>query len=191
MWGSDIEDQILKFFQLHYSKMKKVRIIKIYFYLPNVDETILCCDGASRGNPGQAGYGFIVRFHTGEFVYAESGGLGILSNYIVEFIASISALEWALNNHKFKVILQTDSKACVVALKNNKIPLFLVARWQRVVSGLQSIIYRHVYREVNFSVDHFAKKGVYLPKGQIQTYNVRPTSLTHMEFPDQPYCRFE
>ncbi|XP_026399050.1 uncharacterized protein LOC113294893 [Papaver somniferum] len=98
-----------------------------------MDETLLCCDGSSRGNPGQAGYGFVVRIHTGVFVYAESGGLGILSNFIAKFIACVSAMEWAINNQRYKVILQTDSKACVVALMNNKIPWFLVARCRELL----------------------------------------------------------
>ncbi|XP_026398770.1 uncharacterized protein LOC113294598 [Papaver somniferum] len=74
------------------------------------------------------------------------GDLGVLTNYIVEFIASIRALEWALDNQKLKGILQTDSKACVISLMNKQIPWFLVEKWQRVISGLQSICYRHVYR---------------------------------------------
>ncbi|XP_026428348.1 uncharacterized protein LOC113324243 [Papaver somniferum] len=156
-----------------------------------MDETILCCDGASRGNPGKAGYGFVVRNHIGNFVYAESGGLGVLANYIAEFIASIRALEWALENQNFKIIPQTDSKACATTLLNKKIPWFLMARWQRVISGLHSISVRHAYREANFSADHFVKKGMHLPKGIIQNFRERPSSLSQMEFPDMPYYRFE
>ncbi|XP_026435168.1 uncharacterized protein LOC113332883 [Papaver somniferum] len=145
-----------------------------------MDETLLCRDGAFRGNPGQAGYGFIVRNHIGNVVYAES-----------EFISSIRALEWALENQKFKIIMQTDSKACATTLLNKNIPWFLMARWQRVLSGLHSISIRHAYREANFSADHFAKKGVHLPKDIIQNYRERPSSLSQMEFPDRPYYRFE
>ncbi|XP_026417176.1 uncharacterized protein LOC113312657 [Papaver somniferum] len=114
-----------------------------------------------------------------------------LWNWLGEFIASIRALEWALENQKFKIILQTDSKACATTLLNKKIPWFLMARWQRVLSGLHSISVRHAYREANFPANHFAKKGVHLPKGIIHNYSERPSSLTQMEFPDRPYYRFE
>ncbi|XP_026451430.1 uncharacterized protein LOC113351705 [Papaver somniferum] len=171
--------------------MKQPKIIELFFYLPSNEEILLCCDGASRGNPGIAGYGFVVRNQYGDFVFAESGGLGVITNYIAEFIASVIALEWAIEHQKYKIILQLDSKACIHSLMQQKIPWFLLERWQRVQAKVLSISYRHAYREVNFSADHFAKKGVYLLKGQTITYEDIPSSFTVMEWLDQPYYRFK
>ncbi|XP_026436161.1 uncharacterized protein LOC113334026 [Papaver somniferum] len=191
MWGTDYERHILHCFQIQYSKVKRVRIIELLLCLPSDDEILMCCDGASRGNPGLAGYGFIFRNNSGDFVFAEYGGLGIVTNYIDEFIASIRALEWEVENQWFKVILQSDSKDCITSLTSHQIPWFLIARWQRIVAGMLLISYRHVYRETNFSADHFAKKGVHLQKGQTLNYKDRPACLTRMETPDQSYYKFD
>ncbi|XP_026450641.1 uncharacterized protein LOC113350732 [Papaver somniferum] len=191
MWGSDYEVLILQYFLIQRRKLKQPRIIELFFYLPSNEEILLCCDGASRGNPGITRYGFVVRNQCGDFVFAESGGLGVTANYIAEFIASIRALEWATEHQRYKIILQSDSKACIHSLMQQKIPWFLLARWQRVQAKILSISCRHAYMEVNFSADHFAKKGVYLLKGQTITYEDRPSSLTIMEYPDQPCYRFK
>ncbi|XP_026420221.1 uncharacterized protein LOC113316218 [Papaver somniferum] len=166
MWGTATERDILLFFHIQYGKLSRHKITVIYFCLPEKDELLLCCDGASRGNLGIAGYGFIVRNSAGVFVYTETGGLGIVSNYVAKFIASIRALEWALENQKTKVILQSDSKACIISLIQQRIPWFLLVRWQKIINNSLSFSFRHAYRETNFSADHFAKKGVYLMKGQ-------------------------
>ncbi|XP_026459775.1 uncharacterized protein LOC113360481 [Papaver somniferum] len=160
MWGSSYERDILQLFLIQMRRMKQVRIIEIFFHLPNEDELLLCCDGASRGNPGNAGYGFVARNHSGMFVFAESGGLGFTSNYVAEYMANIRAMEWAVENQHFKLIIQSDSKDCITSLKHDKIPWFLLARWQRILSYSPTISYRHVFREINFSADHFAKEGL-------------------------------
>ncbi|XP_026399287.1 uncharacterized protein LOC113295153 [Papaver somniferum] len=190
MWGSVAENDILQFFSIHARKMRRTTIIEIFFHLQNEMELLLYCDGASRGNPGNVGYGFIVRNHFGAFIFAESGGLGVTSNCVAEFISCIKALEWAVENQSFRLILQSDSKTCIIALQQQKIPWFLLARWQQVMASIHSISFNHVSREVNFSADHFAKKGVHLQKGQCLTFNEKPSSLTCLEFPDQPYYRF-
>ncbi|XP_026455155.1 uncharacterized protein LOC113356274 [Papaver somniferum] len=165
MWGSDSERDILHYFFIQARKMRRMTIIVIFFHLPNENELLLCCDGASRGNPGTAGYGFIVRNYIGAFIFAESGGLGITTNYVAEFILCIKAMEWAVENQNVRLILQSDSKTCIITLKQQKISWFFLARWQKVMAGIHSISFNHVYREINFSADHFAKKGVHLQKG--------------------------
>ncbi|XP_026436585.1 uncharacterized protein LOC113334574 [Papaver somniferum] len=117
MWGTDTEKSILQFFNIQVRKMRRTRIIEILFYLPNENELSLCCDGASRGNPGSEGYGFVVRNHVGAFIFAESGGLGITTNYVSEFISCIKALEWAVEHLSFKLVLQSNSSMCAKTLQ--------------------------------------------------------------------------
>ncbi|XP_026433054.1 uncharacterized protein LOC113330462 [Papaver somniferum] len=117
MWGTENEKSILQFFNIQVRKIKRTRIIEIFFYLPNENELLLCCDGDARGNPGNAGYGFVVRNHVGAFIFAESGGLGITTNYVAEFISCIKALEWAVEKQSFHLIMQSDSSMCVKALQ--------------------------------------------------------------------------
>ncbi|XP_026416623.1 uncharacterized protein LOC113312070 [Papaver somniferum] len=190
MWGTNGEKSILQFFNIQVRKMRRTRIIEIFFYLANENGFLLCCDGDARGNPGNAGYGFVVTDHVGAFIFAEAGGLGITTNYVAEFISCIKALEWAVDRHFFQLILQTDSSMCAKALHQQKIPWFLLARWQRIMASIHSITFKHAYREINFSADHFAKKGTHLLKGQTLSFNERPSNLLRLESPGQPYYRF-
>ncbi|XP_026450722.1 uncharacterized protein LOC113350825 [Papaver somniferum] len=188
--GTENEKSILQFFNIQVRKIRRTRIIEIFFYLPNENDLLLCCDGAARGNPGNAGYGFVVRNHVGAFIFAESGGLGITTNYVAEFISCIKALEWEVEQQSVQLILQSDSSMCVTALQKQKLHWLLLARWQKIMDSIYSITFRHAYREVNFSADHFAKKGTRLQKGQIMSFNERPSNLQRLESPGQPYYRF-
>ncbi|XP_026451383.1 uncharacterized protein LOC113351656 [Papaver somniferum] len=46
----------------------------------------LCCDGASKENPGMAGYGIIARNSVGDCVIAIAGGMGIATNFFAEIM---------------------------------------------------------------------------------------------------------
>lgn len=51
-------------------------------------------DGGSRGNPGQAAYGFVVKIN-GKTVKEGNGTLGVATNNFAEYTAVIKALEFA------------------------------------------------------------------------------------------------
>ncbi|XP_026383544.1 uncharacterized protein LOC113279042 [Papaver somniferum] len=98
IWNSAHERHVLQFFQIHNRRIKRIRIIELFFQIPQEGELLICCDGASIGNPGMPAYGFVIRDHMCAFIFAESRGLGVASNYVAEFFASIRGLEWASNN---------------------------------------------------------------------------------------------
>lgn len=56
-------------------KVQGVRVKDIFFHLPPPNQIMMCCDGASKRNPGISGYGFIGRTSDGEFLIAVAGGL--------------------------------------------------------------------------------------------------------------------
>ncbi|XP_026455014.1 uncharacterized protein LOC113356176 [Papaver somniferum] len=117
----------------------------------------------------------------------ESGALGVSKKFVAEVLGTINALEWAVSEHKNKVTINSDSKAAITAFTKNKIPWFIWSRWRYVCSKLNPIHFNHVFREVNFSADFFAKKGVHLAKGQKLKFTERPLSMHRMEFPDIIY----
>ncbi|XP_026458646.1 uncharacterized protein LOC113359187 [Papaver somniferum] len=80
-------------------------------------------------------------------IFAESGGLGITTNYVAEFISCIKDLEWAVEHLSFELVLQSDSSMCAKALQQKNIPWFLLARWQRIMASIHSITFKHAYRE--------------------------------------------
>ncbi|XP_026428747.1 uncharacterized protein LOC113324665 [Papaver somniferum] len=107
IWFS--KNHVLKAFDIKCRKVKSVRAIECSFLLPKDGEILLCCDGASRGNPGCAGYGFIARDSIGNLVTAESGGMGITTNFVAEIIGTISSMEWVVQNNQDKLIVNSDS----------------------------------------------------------------------------------
>lgn len=56
-------------------------------------------DGGSRGNPGEAAYGFAVFDDNGILIYSEGKRLGIKTNNVAEYSAVINALKWVIINY--------------------------------------------------------------------------------------------
>ncbi|XP_026416500.1 uncharacterized protein LOC113311933 [Papaver somniferum] len=166
------------------------RIVEVRFILPAINNTLICCDGASRGNPGVAGYGFVCRSDQGEFIYAEAKGLGIATNFIVEVMAIVGAAECVLINNKVNICIHSDSSAAVKVYTSGKLPWFIMTRWKRIKELLRNIQFVHSLREINFSADSLAKRGAGLERGVSQIFTTRPNFLSAMESPDRVYYRF-
>lgn len=71
-------------------------------------------DGAAKGNPGNGGYGAILRFQGKEKELSE--GFRLTTNNRMELLAVIVALE-ALNSSKYLVTIYSDSKYVVDAVE--------------------------------------------------------------------------
>lgn len=61
------------------------------------------CDGGSRGNPGQAAYGFVIKNDSNDIIYKEGKTLGIQTNNFAEYMAVITALSYLLKNTESSV----------------------------------------------------------------------------------------
>lgn len=119
-------------------------------------------DGASSGNPGDAGIGIVV-YKDGEEVVRESKYIGKETNNVAEYTALLTMLEM-LENHGIKEIeVFSDSELMVRQLsgeykvKNEGLkPLFM-----RALAHKKKIKYSvvHVGREKNVEADKLAKKG--------------------------------
>ncbi len=122
-------------------------------------------DGASRGNPGEAGFGIHAASTDGRTVAELYGYLGRATNNVAEYQALIHALRWALGRGSDRVEILSDSQLLVRQLegryrvKNPGLqPLF------REASGLKArferIAIRHVPREENREADALANRAV-------------------------------
>jgi len=75
---------------------------------------IIEADGGSRGNPGPAGYGAVVRdADTGELLAEVSGGLGNATNNVAEYSGLIAGLSAALKEGAEYAEARLDSKLVV------------------------------------------------------------------------------
>ncbi|XP_026399332.1 uncharacterized protein LOC113295204 [Papaver somniferum] len=190
VWGKMYDLQILLFFRISGIQTKTTRVIQCLFQLPRWNQVLICCDGASKGNPGVAGLGFVARSNSGLCVGAASGGFGITTNYLAEVMALVVAGEWAVSKSFQEVCFQLDSNAVLVALSTDRVPWIIKSRWEKIKRNNSSINLKHSYREVNFSADNMAKKGTLLNIGVVKYYNEKPEFLGRIETEEDIYFRF-
>ena len=78
------------------------------------DEILIWSDGASRGNPGQGGWGVIIVSPEKEVIEL-GGGEKYTTNNKMELMGAISALDHISKNNfttAEKILIHTDSKIC-------------------------------------------------------------------------------
>jgi ribonuclease HI len=63
------------------------------------DKLTIYGDGGSRGNPGEAAYGFAVFSENDELLYSEGKRLGITTNNFAEYSAVINALKFVISKY--------------------------------------------------------------------------------------------
>ncbi|XP_026459371.1 uncharacterized protein LOC113360034 [Papaver somniferum] len=189
-WGQDYDSRIITFFKLGTRYIKFTCIKECFWHPPKENYIQFRCDGASFGNPGNAGFGIIARDSNCQVIGTLSGGVRITTNFIAEIYAVLYALEWAVYLHLKKDIIRSDSKAIIILADNNRAPWYIRARWQAVIKQFEDVIFQHCYRKINFSADSLAKKDATLTAGERICHLGRPQTLKRIETPDTPYYRF-
>lgn len=126
-------------------------------------------DGASRGNPGQAGAGAVVKDKDGEILGKVSSYLGKKTNNQAEYLAVMLALDFINDNPDIKsndIILIGDSQLVIKQLigeykiKNEGLKdLYWQIREKVLTLGL-NIDYKHIPREKNQLADEMANKAI-------------------------------
>lgn len=133
---------------------------------------ILEFDGASKGNPGKAGAGAVLRTEDGSVVCHLREGLGAVTNNVAEYRALIMGLKYALENGYQRIQVQGDS--LLVCRQVNgvwKTKDQNIAALCKEVKGLKkkfaSFKISHVLREFNSDADTQANYAVNLPAGEL------------------------
>jgi ribonuclease HI len=103
-------------------------------------------DGASRGNPGEAGFGIHVTAPDGSEIAALFGYLGKATNNVAEYQALLHGLRFALARGAAAVEVFSDSELLVRQLEG---------RYRVKNAGLQPL-----YREAQSLLARFAKARV-------------------------------
>lgn len=130
-----------------------------------LDELIIHTDGASRGNPGEAGIGVVFLDSEGTVVSEICDYLGQTTNNVAEYQALIRALEAAREMGARRLRVRTDSELMVrqiegrYRVKNDGlIPLF--RRVKDLIRGFESVEVTYVPREANRQADALANRGI-------------------------------
>src|SRR5689334_15816973 len=116
---------------------------------------IINTDGASRGNPGPASYGYAIKDQEGKIIYQEGKVLGVTTNNVAEYMAVLSALEYVeanLSNKLERIEIVTDSQLIASQLSGRykiKSPHLREIFWKikDIEERLKNIFYRNVPRE--------------------------------------------
>src|SRR4051794_13868773 len=127
---------------------------------------IVEADGGSRGNPGPAGYGAVVRdAETGAVLREVAAGIGFASNNVAEYRGLIAGLEAALDLGADEVDVRMDSLLVVNQMSGTwKVkheamkPLASLAA--ALVRQFDRVEFRHIPREQNGHADRLANEAM-------------------------------
>jgi ribonuclease HI len=122
-------------------------------------------DGGSRGNPGPAAYGVVVRDPRGEIVARLKKYIGNNTNNVAEYFGLIAALDYAQNHGIRGLRIESDSELMVKQLRGQyKVksaelkPLF--ERAKKMSQTFESFRISHVYREQNKEADALVNQAL-------------------------------
>jgi ribonuclease HI len=129
-------------------------------------------DGGSRGNPGPASYGVVIRDPRGQIVARLKKYVGRMTNNVAEYYGLIAALDYAQSQGIRALRIESDSELLVKQMRGQyKVkspelrPLFERAR--KMSQGLESFRIDHVYREQNQEADALANEALDETSGRV------------------------
>jgi ribonuclease HI len=122
-------------------------------------------DGGSRGNPGPAAYGVVIRDAKGEIVAKLKKYIGRMTNNVAEYYGLIAALDYMQSQGIKALRIESDSELLVKQMRGlYKVrspelqPLYERAR--KMAAALESFRIDHVYREQNREADALANQAM-------------------------------
>lgn len=124
---------------------------------------IIFTDGASRGNPGHAAYGFTISDEKGKLIYEEGRYIGINTNNFAEYSGVLEALRHVKENLESlsEVNFYMDSKLAAQQLSGKwKIKSQslkeLIGQIRDIEKSLGEVTYQHIPRSRNSIADGLA-----------------------------------
>ena len=122
-------------------------------------------DGASKGNPGKAGYGFLIYDEKKNLVEKSGGFLGITTNNVAEYFALIFSLISAIKYNPESIIVYSDSQLMVKQINGEyKVKQEWIKRLYAVskslIGNFKKISIVYIPREENKEADNLANSFV-------------------------------
>jgi len=122
-------------------------------------------DGGSRGNPGPASYGVVIRDPRGEIVARLKKYIGRTTNNVAEYYGLIAALDYAHANSIKALRVESDSELLVKQMRGQykvKSPDLkpLYERAKKMSQAIPAFRIDHVYREQNREADLLANEAL-------------------------------
>jgi ribonuclease HI len=140
-------------------------------------------DGGSRGNPGPASYGVVIRDPRGQVVAKLKKYIGRMTNNVAEYYGLIAALDYAQSHGIRALRIESDSELLVKQMRGQyKVkspelrPLFERAR--KMAQSFESFRIDHVYREQNAEADALANEALDETSGRASASVAQPRLQT-------------
>lgn len=126
---------------------------------------IINTDGGSRGNPGPAGTGVIIKDESGAIIFTQGKYIGETTNNVAEYKALIFALEAAKSLQATALEIRMDSELIVKQMNGQyKIKEPTLQGLADVVRGLlknfETYTFTHVRREFNKEADAAVNEAI-------------------------------
>lgn len=121
-------------------------------------------DGASRGNPGQSGYGFLI-YSNNKLVEKKYGFLGKKTNNQAEYIALLEAVKSIKKYNCNRVKFFMDSQLVVrqfkgiYRVKNNELKKYYL-EINKLLDNIDNVQFVHIGRENNTEADKLANQAI-------------------------------
>jgi ribonuclease HI len=133
--------------------------------MPSARRITIETDGASRGNPGLAGAGVIIKDEQGRRIETIQKFLGVTTNNQAEYRALIEGLRAAKRHNPEEVTVQMDSELVVKQMTGEyrvrhpeMLPLYLEA--MELAAEFAKVEFVHVLREKNPGADQVANMAI-------------------------------
>jgi ribonuclease HI len=122
-------------------------------------------DGGSRGNPGPAAYGVVIRDARGEVAAKLKKYIGRSTNNVAEYYGLIAAMDYAQSHGIRALRIESDSELLVKQMRGlykvksaDLQPLY--ERAQKMAKAFDGFRIEHVYREQNREADALANEAL-------------------------------
>ena len=152
-------------------------------------------DGASRGNPGPASYGVVIRDARGEAVAKLKKYIGRFTNNVAEYYGLIAAMDYAQSHGARAIRVESDSELLVKQMRGlykvksvDLQPLY--ERAQKMSKGFELFSVEHVYREQNREADALANEVLDETEGKPANPPAAKTNATERIGPRRVPARF-
>ena len=152
-------------------------------------------DGGSRGNPGPASYGVVIRDPRGQVVAKLKKYIGRSTNNVAEYYGLIAALDYAQQHSIRALRVESDSELLVRQMSGQykvKSPDLrpLYERARKMAQTFDTFKIDHVYREQNTEADALANEALDETSGRPATPKLDATSTKPQQPPRKIRARF-
>lgn len=129
---------------------------------------IIHTDGASRGNPGKASLGYLIKTTAGDILKEEGKYIGIATNNVAEYTAVLESLKGAVEitkAEKTEISFYMDSKLVVEQLSGrykikNPVLAKIIVEIKNLLAKFGEVNFTHIPRELNFEADAMANMAL-------------------------------